>query len=120
MTTAQDLARKCLPTAHPAIRDYVKELEEEIRALRKQLLCRVADGFFNEDRLIEAANRALELEQEYNVETEDWPEASGTRWSNIWPSAEAKAEIEKRIDRIQTGLAAAVRKGPNPDPEMPF
>ena len=116
----QELALKCLPTAHPSIQEYVKELEAEVTALRKQMRTAIGTALVDQDRLEYACSRARELEIEHDCETDDWGEAGNWSSWHSWPSQEAKAEIEKRIARIQIGLAAAIREGPNPDPKAPF
>ena len=120
MSTAREVAGKCLPTAHPAIKAYVDELEKEVRALRRQLRSVSASCSITQDRLIEAAGRARELEREHACETDDWDEADGSSVNYLWPKEEAHDELARRINQLQIGLAAVVRTGPNPDSEAPF
>lgn len=126
MSTAAEVAHQCIPTAHPAIKVYVNELEQEIKALRRQLRSVIASRVMAKDRLIEAACRARDLEREHDCETDDWWEADGVSVNYSWPHKEAYEELEKRIESLQIGLDAEARNvrfpfpGPNPDPDAPF
>ena len=127
---AQEIAKKTLPSAHPSIKQYVSDLEDEVRRLKSDVRDSQSRLGYTTERLeralAELAGEELDDEELVYEEPESeytapGPPAGGTPWGNsLRPPAESESESSPAAAPNPNHVWNKPPQVPEDNDEIPF